>query len=89
MSDRRKVELFTAYLWTCNDCGRDNFVRSVVLEPGAVDVDELPDSEAIRDWIEAVGTGNFCTIPTAVRCEHCGAEFETRHADEDEEGDDP
>jgi transcription elongation factor Elf1 len=73
----RTVELHVAYVFTCEDCGRDSFVRSTVLEPGSVNIDDFPDNEEIRDWIEAVGTGNFCTIPTEVTCSHCGTKFDT------------
>lgn len=28
----QKVRIWTAYQWTCDDCGRDNFERAITCE---------------------------------------------------------
>ena len=68
---RREVELHQAFLWVCEDCGRDNFVRSVVVEPETIPAHVLAAAE------ESFGDcdGILVTAPTVVTCEHCGAEF--------------
>jgi len=82
--DVRTVELVQAFLWTCDECGRDNFERSVTVAPESIDPDDLPDvpgldSDTIREWLET-GGGEWVTAPQHVKCQHCGSEFDTSHA---------
>lgn len=77
---RPKVELFTAFVFTCDDCGRDTFVRSAVFEPGSIDIDGLRESEEIKEWIAEGGSGEFCTAPVRVACSHCCAKFDVEDA---------
>ena len=76
--DVRTVEMNQAFVWTCDDCGRDNFERAIVVAPESIDLDDLPDSvdpESIREWAEAGGEGVFAMAPDRVTCRHCRAEF--------------
>jgi hypothetical protein len=69
------VELHMAFLWTCDDCGRDNFVRGVTVAPEAIDPDELPGD--VAEWLDAGGDGGWMSAPDRVTCEHCRATFDT------------
>lgn len=78
--DTRTVEMLQAFLWICEDCGRDNFERAIVLEPESIDPENIPelageDADAIREWIAAGIEGAWVKAPDQVRCRHCGAEF--------------
>lgn len=69
------VELHNAFLWTCEECGRDNFARTVTVDPANM----LPvDREDYKDAVRAWGEGSpmvdvFCLMaPDTVTCGHCG-----------------
>lgn len=62
------VELRTAFEWTCEDCGRDNFVRAVV--PESLD-GVIPEGLELGDF----EGGEWVMKPDAVTCGHCGAGF--------------
>jgi len=68
-----EVELHPAHVWTCEECGRDNFCRGVVAEF---------DSEDRAEFVETFGEkplpGFWMTAPTEVTCGHCGVEFVTK-----------
>ena len=73
------VELHQAFVWTCDDCGRDNFERSVVYEPLASEKDEhlrllhgLGADESIPETLDC----DLVTAPDRVACSHCGARFD-------------
>jgi len=81
-NDVRTVELAQAFVWTCDDCGRDNFERGTVMPPGAINpagicMESPEQAEAIQEWLESGGSGDFVMQPARVRCRHCNAEFET------------
>jgi hypothetical protein len=69
-----KVELHSAYCWTCDECGRDNFVRSIVAELSAEDRAEGARQMGC-DPADIV-TGEWATRPDEVTCQHCGTMFE-------------
>lgn len=74
----RVAELIPAYVWTCDECGRDNFGRMTRLEPESIDLDNMPDhldGDDIREWIAEGGEGEFLISPTSVTCQHCGVTF--------------
>lgn len=78
---KTKARLFTAYEWTCEECGRNNFESCVHAE--------LPPDERAELFRRAEGLSEFellpdgwmdmelVTIPDEVKCQHCGEEFET------------
>lgn len=66
------VELHMAFMWTCDGCGRDNFERSVSVEPDSVDslpvsLDGVPEGERVK----------IQSFPGQVYCTHCDCEFST------------
>lgn len=71
-----KVELHPASVWTCDECGRDNFLRTIVMEGGDDCIIEGQDGE---EDIEAV----FIIEPSHVTCPHCNIEFEVNSCEED------
>jgi len=82
----RKIELRSAYEWTCEGCGRDNFTRALPWELTSDDVESLGDLETAKSLIRRqVGnredSGRFtvsgCRAPEQVTCDHCGATFDT------------
>jgi hypothetical protein len=64
------VEMHPAFLWTCDSCGRHNFVRSVAFEPESA---RLTDEQ--RQAVEEMPGGWF-SYPETVQCPHCGSEFD-------------
>lgn len=77
----KTVVLRTAYAFDCEDCGRENFGRSLALECSPEEEEELRLNHGIDPW----DTGNWVQRPDKVTCQFCGAEFET---EEDLEGED-
>ena len=69
--DERVTQLRLAWAWTCEDCGRDNFLQmpmemAQTLRDRGIEVDgRVSDDEGV------------ITAPEVVRCNHCGAEFAT------------
>lgn len=83
MSNATKAELHSAFVWDCDNCGRENFVRSVTVE---MNPDDPEDAELIAIAREESGhlgdvTGFWQMAPDDVTCQHCGAEYETNAAD--------
>ena len=75
-----KVEMWPAYGWTCDDCGRDNFERGVTPHLEPEEEQFLRDEMGYDDEQE----GLFTCAPDEVTCPHCGAVFETLHWGEEE-----
>lgn len=78
----RTVELVQAFLWTCDECGRDNFERAITIEPESIDKDELPfltntTQEEVADWISGGGDCDFLMAPQFVKCRYCDEVFDT------------
>ena len=79
------VELIQAFLWVCDDCGRDNFERAIRVERESLEgreIAKLVDEVATEanESAQALGIdvdADWLMAPTRVRCSHCGAEFET------------
>lgn len=81
-SHRRTVDLVQAFLWTCDECGRDNFERGITVSPESIHPEDIPwvaDSESVREWLEAGGEGAWLMAPDHVKCRHCGSEFGTEN----------
>lgn len=75
-----KIQLHTAFTWTCEECGQDNFERSVTLEPELVKATVAAEDQREIDRLKRAGidvSGDWVTSPSEVKCKHCGAEFET------------
>ena len=75
------VELHSAYVWDCPDCGRENFQRAVTFY---LDPKDEADAEALRELygedVDEIPEGHIPTAesyPNRVTCKHCEKEFET------------
>jgi hypothetical protein len=66
----KSVELRNAYEWTCDECGRDSFVRGIVVEITDEDRAHMPE---LGDDV----TGDWFAQPEKVTCPHCGTQFKT------------
>ncbi|MFZ5831957.1 MAG: hypothetical protein ACOY3P_17880 [Planctomycetota bacterium] len=69
------VELRPAYVWDCQECGREVFERGVVCEADAESEAEMREEHGIEPWEE----GAWIMMPETVACPHCGATFATHH----------
>lgn len=72
---RKVVELFQAFSWTCDECGRDNFTRAITIPVETVQ-DNMMTYEEIERLMEG-GDGTFVAAPDKVKCFHCKMEFKT------------
>lgn len=74
------VRLFLAFMWDCQDCGIENFCRSVRAEltPEEAHADAIKLG-LIEPWEVALeGTeGRMVTVPEIVDCKDCNARFRT------------
>lgn len=70
---REKAELLPAHVWTCNECGTDQFERCIVPELTDEDRADLMQQLGIEVWQE----GTFLTHPTTVTCRNCQTVYET------------
>jgi predicted RNA-binding Zn-ribbon protein involved in translation (DUF1610 family) len=66
----KTVEVQLAFLFTCPECGKENFVKSVFHE---FDPDE--QRELTEELGERPETGGWVTHPECVACPACGSEF--------------
>jgi len=88
----RSVELHQAFVWTCEDCGLENFERTVTVDPERVaDVATAAQMAEATDYIvhmegldtEAGAGVTWLMAPERVTCQACGAEFAVeRHGEE-------
>lgn len=69
----RTIELHPAFVWDCDDCGRENFVRSIVGEFDAETMQEMRDDHGITEY----ESGEWHTAPSSVKCQHCESVFST------------
>lgn len=74
------VEIRPAYEWTCDNCGRNNFVSAIVADFDEVDRLQVAIDLGLLDPIETELPedlmGDFVTYPYEVKCSHCGHEYE-------------
>lgn len=78
---QRKVRLNPAYIFTCDECGRDSFVAGMIPEYG----EEFEQDVREELGVPEDATGIFVGMPASVKCPHCNTEFEAVHyADEDD-----
>lgn len=67
-----RVELIPAHVWTCPECGTDQFERCV-----AVDMDQDGMEQIREDFgIEPGQDGVFLVAPREVTCDGCGKSYE-------------
>lgn len=82
MQPAREVELHQAYLWTCDDCGRDQFERAVVLTREALSPE---DQEAMDILLGGADSVHALAAPQEVTCKDCGAKFRVAYGEEEDE----
>lgn len=75
------VELRPAFMWDCEECGRENFTRAIVPEMSVEDLAELKEDHGI----EENETGEFLMMPKRVTCPDCGNEFRSYRMGMEEE----
>lgn len=96
------VELHSAFVWDCDECGKENFERAIeggmeesAIEEAANEIDthlvatgvtELDDEQEMA--AEAL-TQKIVVAPAFVTCKHCGVSVDTEisHMDDDESDD--
>ena len=68
-----EVELHPAYIWDCDNCGRENVVRPM---PAFLDRD---DEEEMREelGVDPSEQGVFLEVPGVVTCKFCNACYES------------
>lgn len=84
MDDGRiKARLRVAYGWTCDNCGRDNYVEGMAVDmPKSEQEAQLRHMGMLEPYEELpddVG-GEFVMIPDWVTCTHCKGSYETEEA---------
>ena len=67
------AEMHHAYVWDCDNCGRENFVRAIAFEGSPDDLEEMREEHGVETW----DAGEFETYPDGVKCKHCGTEYAT------------
>ena len=72
MSESRKAELHLAYQWDCDECGVENFCRSVRVELSEEDEKQVRDEWGVQPW----ELGDYRTRPTKVVCRACETVFD-------------
>ena len=60
--EKEKIEVHSAWMFDCNDCGRENFIRGVRREA-------MEDSEGMVNL--------YVLYPREVSCKHCDHQYET------------
>lgn len=77
----RTVELRQAFMWTCDECGAENFARAIAVESKTQqEVEEQIRGDLGLEEYESIPEGHggqFVMAPTTVTCTHCCTEYET------------
>lgn len=78
-----EVELHDAFIWDCDDCGRENTVRCIPVLDADIDLSEEQEDQIREDlgmhpWEsiepEAIAQA-LVRIPYEVTCKYCEASF--------------
>lgn len=67
----KEVELHAAYVWDCDDCGRENFTRGCTPNLSDEEVQEIREELNLDDG----HFGNFVLMPDTVECKFCKTKF--------------
>lgn len=67
------IELHLAFVFDCDDCGRENFVRSITGDFSEEELQELREEHGV----EVYELGEWHTRPGVVKCKFCGSDFLT------------
>jgi len=75
MSDLPRVELRTAFEWTCLDCGTSQFERAQLLDSTIEEHAEIRSELFTEEEIEAGLDLNIVAAPEEVSCSQCFSKF--------------
>lgn len=85
----QKIELHDAFIWDCNECGRENVQRAVARQ---VEIDDPDEVALVRQELglepdEALpeDLGLMVSFPAKVVCRHCETEYEPYCHDDTED----
>lgn len=67
------VELHTAFMWDCNECGTENFERAIRPELSEEEIQEMREDFDLQEGEE----GFFLMAPKEVVCSTCGTKYQT------------
>ena len=75
------VELHPAFVWDCENCGKENFCRSIAtyLQPGKDDVqlEKMYGADALEEIKRAGGFITCKSYPFRVTCTDCTSSYRT------------
>lgn len=74
---KRTIRIWSAYQWTCDDCGLDNWEQAIVQELTPDDRAEIAADHGVD--LDNLGPGDLVSYPDEVKCIHCGSEFNVEH----------
>jgi len=64
--------LHPAFVWDCDACGEENFVRAIRIEKTEEEMAEMRSDLGIEEDDD----GEFLGMPSGVMCQSCGTEYE-------------
>ena len=73
-----ETEIRPAHVWTCENCGKDNFEYTIVAEVSDEEREEMGDLYGEDMGIE------WLTFPLYVKCKYCKSEYKSKDMHEDE-----
>ena len=76
------VEMRPAYNWTCEECGRDNFERAIVVDIPEEHIAAFCEENDVDPEL-CQQPGYFVTYPGTVTCKACEAKFTTQSCHDD------
>lgn len=72
----KSAHLSTAYVYDCDECGGENFVRAAVVEESEQESIAFEELRLRGVDPDEVGLGGqWVTVPETVTCQHCGTKF--------------
>lgn len=69
--DLKDIELHMAYMFDCDNCGKENFVRGISPDFTQSEADAIKE----KHGIDTCNQGAFVVIPNTVTCKHCNTSF--------------
>ncbi len=70
-----------AWEWTCEECGRDSFERSIEIKATETEIRRQFELSMTEEIPDSMLQGSYFCYPDYVRCRHCGCVFETENSD--------
>lgn len=82
------IEVHPAYMFDCNECGAENFIRAISAAMTSEEAEEMLKGIGMLDEHEDVPDQMFVmglkTCPRAVQCKDCGARYIVVHNNMDD-----